>query len=65
MTKKSELLPCPFCGSEAEQAANTLDDTDGHAWCTNYECGCDMYADTRARVVEMWNRRTCDGKQIR
>lgn len=57
------LLDCPFCGSEAMAGANRMDMSDGHAWCTNDMCGCDMYAETLARVCEMWNRRPGDGDE--
>lgn len=57
------LLPCPFCGSDAEVGWNKVYHDDGHAWCTNERCGCDMYAETAAKVVEMWNRRPGDGDE--
>ena len=52
------LLPCPFCGSQAEIAAMSLIP---RIWCT--ECSAEMRADTWEELVRMWNRRTDDAIQ--
>lgn len=73
MTTKTDdikLLPCPFCGGEAEMDAHQyyLNITTGHPgdriaiYCT--ECGADMgicredvHDITPEQVADMWNRR--------
>lgn len=53
----SELLPCPFCGSEAE---SDLPSTAAMVSCTNKECGVFMvFLDSPFLndVEEQWNTR--------
>lgn len=53
----SELLPCPFCGGEAE-----IKQTE-YGWfypaCTNWSCSCNWCEayKTEAEAVEAWNTR--------
>lgn len=67
----SELLPCPFCGSQAKQYHRD----EGNGWsntdwvcCENEDCGCHTCLhETPAIAVAVWNRRdrgcpTCEGK---
>lgn len=48
MTKKDELLPCPFCGSEAERRFNVLLKNMSMVSCSS--CGAEAYD-------KKWNRR--------
>ena len=62
-----ELLPCPFCGSEAEKLVKTRNDSDYlnyHIYdvgCTNDECylceGADWAFDNFEEVAKFWNTR--------
>lgn len=57
---KIELLPCPFCGGEAEieeMKRGILKPTTGY-WITCKLCGCHSRAGfDRRKAVEDWNRR--------
>lgn len=64
-----ELLPCPFCGAqpmeyciEPHSHAMVIDGfkMPDHPGSDVVECGCGagLIADTRAKVVAMWNRRS-------
>lgn len=64
ITKNSELLPCPFCGGEAEMHY----DANGSKWvaCENRECAIQPYLyrtkRTEAEAIAAWNtryERTC------
>lgn len=57
MTTEIKLLPCPFCGGEAE-----LDEYCGKyvVFCTNEKCN---WHNTEAEAIEAWNtrhERTCE-----
>lgn len=66
----SELLPCPFCGGEAELHPTYDMDTsevDGwFVWCNNKECECAPETRehfTEAEAIAAWNtraERTCE-----
>ena len=47
-----KLLPCPFCGSEAEILVGTI-------WCTNEDCGTEMYLPflSEEELAKQWNTR--------
>jgi hypothetical protein len=56
-----ELLPCPFCGSEAEIQ---WESTQGMVSCTNEECyatstwfSSDDASEVMEHIVPRWNRR--------
>ena len=58
------LLPCPFCGSDAEMAETEGDDR--IVFCINQKCGVYMHDDmewggneycAEANVAQKWNRR--------
>lgn len=60
----TELLPCPFCGGEAELHASYDMDTnevDGwFAWCNNDRCECKPETNehfTEAEAIAVWNAR--------
>ena len=60
----TELLPCPFCGGEAELHASYDMDTnevDGwFAWCNNEQCECKPETNeyfTEAEAIAAWNTR--------
>ena len=60
----SKLLPCPFCGGEAELHPSYDMDTsevDGwFVWCNNKECECAPETRehfTEAEAIEAWNTR--------
>ena len=59
-----ELLPCPFCGSQAEFEYDdwnpeTEEGDDGIGWvrCTNAKCGVGFH-DDRDSASEKWNMRS-------
>ena len=71
--KCEELLPCPFCGGEAE-LRQTYDietlEVDGYfVWCHNRECECMPETNvhlTEAEAIEAWNTRsagTCEQEE--
>lgn len=63
-TKNGKLLPCPFCGGEAELHQTYDMDTnevDGwFVWCNNKECECTPETRehfTEAEAIAAWNTR--------
>lgn len=46
------LLPCPFCGGEAEIGVSAI-------WCTNEVCGAELYHPLLSRedLIKQWNTR--------
>ena len=60
----TELLPCPFCGGEAETHATYDIETDAvdgwFAWCNNDGCECNPETReyiTEAEAIAAWNTR--------
>jgi transposase-like protein len=57
-----QLLPCPFCGSEAEITDESMPDrprTWFFAWCKNRpECNCWLADGSPEKVAGIWNRRS-------
>lgn len=54
----TDLLPCPFCGSEAEMRKTPR--IDGYVFVVCRRCGAagpGMYGHDEARAVEIWNTR--------
>lgn len=47
-----KLLPCPFCGGEAEIGVSTI-------WCKNEECGVEMSICflSQEELAKQWNTR--------
>lgn len=62
-TPAPKLLPCPFCGSDAEITDESQPDaprTWFFAWCKNRdECCAWLAHETEEKVAAKWNRRTC------
>lgn len=61
---ENELLPCPFCGGEAELHPSydmETDSVDGwFAWCNNKECECAPETRehfTESEAIAAWNTR--------
>jgi len=57
---KQKLLPCPFCGGEAniEYCGNPSSYMDFYARCTNEKCGCRLsVVDEGNNSVKAWNTR--------
>lgn len=63
------LLPCPFCGSEAEITDESMPDRPKSwffAWCKNRpDCNSWLAASSPEAVAEKWNRRTSPIPKIR
>ena len=55
----AELLPCPFCGGEANLIA--VDYNDGDIWyrpeCSECKCGWQENYETEDEAIEAWNTR--------
>lgn len=59
--ERQELLPCPFCGSEARQNRHPLKGSGEMLptiTCTNEECDIEFWPSDGHNPVEAWNRRT-------
>lgn len=57
MKKLAELLPCPFCGSEAQSDNGFApDESTTYAWCSNRDCPLHPM-DTFGFTPESWNTR--------
>jgi hypothetical protein len=64
------LLPCPYCGAQAELSCDKTTNKNGHVWCTNDLCGVDIYGWTKEETVARWNTRVspefiCDRCSLR
>jgi len=58
--KTKELLPCPFCGSEAVTHHNPPVNFKPSSWkCECSKCGCSipLWRETEYLAVNSWNRR--------
>lgn len=51
----SELLPCPFCGGEAELTG--FDAPEFWVWCPNCKASTDAHT-CKGGAIEAWNTRT-------
>ena len=52
------IMPCPFCGGEAEYDHAAQWD-DGHVLACGY-CGCELSAESKEDVIKAWNTRQKD-----
>lgn len=61
---KTELKPCPFCGSNAGWVNEAL--ADGHFYirCENGFCSVTIKADRRDKAVGLWNARTHTSERL-
>lgn len=56
MSNEIKLLPCPFCGREAQIRYTQNDWGDQYiVECIN--CGCEYYGDTEKDIIKQWNTR--------
>lgn len=56
----SELLPCPFCGGEAELTG--FDAPEFWVWCPNCKASADAHT-SKGGAIEAWNTRADDYRQ--
>lgn len=59
---QGELLPCPFCGGEAELGSLGGDGENWAIFCKNKKCQipvCEMgvQAETKQEIINLWNKR--------
>ena len=62
MSDETTLLPCPFCGGEAEIRTQAFGGVVFFAWCDSCETRGDYYC-TEAEAIAAWNTRhveTCE-----
>lgn len=60
--KQSRILPCPFCGEQAEWEFTPWDDAtetgdDGTGWIECHGCRVQMFSIDMDDGIEKWNRR--------
>lgn len=64
---KSELKPCPFCGSEARLTYSTDNHRQPYVTCDTPKCpSCNPYQwhyHTEEEAIEAWNRRADDPEE--
>lgn len=69
MEQKTELKPCPFCGSKAiirvidphTHIFSDMPDCDGSTFIECANCTCVISGGTRQEAAEAWNRRADNG----
>lgn len=54
---KTNLKPCPFCGSKAKVEENELFGGCYEASCTNLKCDAFVTDDSESNVIRKWNDR--------
>ena len=59
MNDETTLLPCPFCGGEAETTSNGRGQYTAGVRCKDTGCGCRLYIAfrSRAEAIAAWNTR--------
>lgn len=59
ITSEVTLLPCPFCGGEAE-LYSTVPTHGGFWWCVCRDCGASTSFGSEAEAIATWNTRAED-----